>query len=136
MDQVRELVRNPHGREGPVGVLADAHHRQVAPGNLTDGNPDTYWASDDGVTKAILTIGFPSAVTFKNILLREPIRFGQRISQFQVQVLENQEWKTIFKGTTIGHKRLIALEPVTTAAIRILIMDSISPPAVSEISVY
>lgn len=112
------------------------NHAKFAPGHLTDGNPDTYWAADDGVTAAILTIGFPSAVTFKNILLREPIRFGQRISRFEAQVLENGEWKTIFNGTTIGYKRLIALEPVTTAAIRILIRDSISPPAVSEIAVY
>lgn len=56
---------------------------------------------------------------FNVIELAEQIRYGQRIESFSVEVLENNVWKTIFEGTTIGYKRLLRLPLLNTEKIRI-----------------
>ena len=47
--------------------------------NLLDGNRDSYWATDDHVTTAELTVTFPTSVTFNVVDIREHLPLGQRI---------------------------------------------------------
>lgn len=56
---------------------------------------------------------------FNVIELAEQIRHGQRIESFSVEVLEDNVWKTIFEGTTIGYKRLLRLPLLNAEKIRI-----------------
>ncbi len=104
--------------------------------NLTDNKQETFWAADDGVTKVSCELELPSAKKFDRILLQEPIAYGQRIADFEVQVLIDNAWKTITKGTTIGYKRLLRFEEVNTNKIRVLIHASLNTPALSNIGLY
>ncbi len=112
------------------------NHPSFSPQNLLDGDPETYWASDSTVQASILTLEFSEQTTFDRILLQEPIRFGQRISRFRLEVKEGENWKPIFEGTTIGYKRLIRIPVVSTTALRLQIMDSNNHAALSTIGVY
>ncbi len=109
---------------------------KFSPGNITDGNPESYWATDDGIASATITIDLGKETTFDRVLIQEPIRFGQRISRFQVLVLENEDWKILYEGTTIGYKRLIRFDAVTATMLRLKILDATYAPAISDLAVY
>ncbi len=90
--------------------------------NLTNDSYDAYWATDDTVTTAWVELIFNETQTFNRVMLQEYIPLGQRVEKFHVEVEdENGHWRTIAKETTIGYKRLVLTETVTTKKVRIVI---------------
>lgn len=112
------------------------NHEKFAPNNILDGDKDTYWATDDGVLDAMLEIDLGKGVSFDRAMLREPIRFGQRISGFSLEALVDGKWTELAKGTTIGYKRLLRFEPVTATKVRIKISEANNVPALSEFGLF
>jgi len=128
-------------KRGEAGARAVADnvrlgHEKFAPGNAVDGRRDSYWATDDGVTSATLELLLTEETEFDRILLQEPIRLGQRISEFSVEARVNEEWRPVASGTTIGFKRLLRFSPVRADGIRIRIEESLAPPALSRIGIF
>ncbi len=76
-------------------------------------------------------------VGFNVIRLREDIRLGQRVEEFEIDRWETGGWKTFAQGTSIGSCRLIrAPEMVTTTKVRLRITKSPVIPALSEFRLY
>jgi len=101
-----------------------------------DGDKDSYWATDDSVTQATLTLDFGRPVTFNRFLAQEYIRLGQRVKAFTVEALVDGQWKEVAKATTIGYKRILRFPSVQAAQVRFTITDSKSCPVISNIGVY
>ena len=101
-----------------------------------DGNKDTYWATDDNVTKASLTIDFGKPTLFNRFLVQEYIRLGQRVKAFTVEALVDGNWKEVAKATTIGYKRILRFPTVKATKVRFSITDSKSCPVISNIGIY
>ena len=101
-----------------------------------DGNKDTYWATDDSVTKASLTIDFGKPTLFNRFLVQEYIRLGQRVKAFTVEALVDGNWKELAKATTIGYKRILRFPDVEATKVRFNITDSKSCPVISNIGIY
>ncbi len=101
-----------------------------------DGDKNTYWATDDGVTTGSLTINFGKPTTFNRFLVQEYIRLGQRVKAFTVEAFVNGEWKQLAKETTIGYKRILRFPTVEATQLRFNITDSKSTPLISNIGVY
>jgi alpha-L-fucosidase len=101
-----------------------------------DNNQETYWATDDDVTKASLTIDLGKPTTFNRFLAQEYIRLGQRVKAFTVEVLVGGNWKEIAKGTTIGYKRILRFPGVKATQVRFTISDSKACPLISNIGIY
>jgi alpha-L-fucosidase len=70
------------------------------------------------------------------ISLGEYIRLGQRIRAFEVDIKDKGNWVTVAHGTTIGYKRILALNGCITRAIRIRIMDAKACPIIHTIEVF
>lgn len=104
--------------------------------NLLDGNFDTYWAADDGQTKAEITIDLGKETAFNRLLIQEYIPLGQRVKQFSVDYWDGSQWLTIARQTTVGYKRILCLPRVKTKKIRISIEDALACPIISEIGCY
>lgn len=111
-------------------------HEKFAPENVLDNNGETYWATDDAVLSSDLIVQFPEETEFDRILIQEPIQFGQRISQFEIEIMENNSWKQIFQGTTIGYKRLIRTPSVKTSKIRLNILNANNTIAISSFATF
>ena len=75
--------------------------------NLIDGQPSTSWATDDRVLTADAVFDFGRAVTFGVIIVREDIRFGQRIDAFAVDRWDGGNWEQVASGTSIGPRRFL-----------------------------
>lgn len=87
-------------------------------------NQSINWESNSMSDTSILQLSLPFAKTFDVLCLQESIKKGQRIAKFRLEVLEGEQWKTIAQGTTVGYKRLITFQPVTTSEMRLVIEES------------
>jgi alpha-L-fucosidase len=101
-----------------------------------DGNKNTYWATDDDVKTASLTIDLGKPTTFNRFLAQEYIRLGQRVKTFTVEAFVDGNWKELAKETTIGYKRILRFPAVKATKVRFNITDSKSCPLISNIGIY
>ena len=101
-----------------------------------DGNKDTYWATDDGVLKASMTVDLGKPTIFNRFLVQEYIRLGQRVKGFTVESLVDGTWKAVAKATTIGYKRILRFPGVKATQVRFTITDSKSCPVISNLGIY
>lgn len=109
---------------------------RFAPQNVMDGNRDTYWATDDGVTNASLTLAFGRPVTFNVVRLREFLPLGQRVEGFALDQWRDGQWAQFADGTTIGNCRLVRCPDVTTTRVRLRITQTPVCPAISELGLF
>jgi len=110
--------------------------RQFDPKNITDDNPDTYWATDDDVQQASVTINLGEETEFNRFLAQEDIRLGQRVKEFTLEAFIYEQWTEIAHETTIGRKRILRFPNVSTDKLRFTIIDAKASPVISNISVY
>ncbi|WBL44119.1 alpha-L-fucosidase [Algoriphagus halophytocola] len=101
-----------------------------------DGDKDTYWATDDGVNTASLTITFDEPTTFNRFMAQEYIQLGQRVKAFTIEAMVDGEWKELDSQTTIGYKRILQFPTVEATQLRFTITDSKSNPVISNIGVF
>nr|WP_299385881.1 alpha-L-fucosidase [Allomuricauda sp.] len=110
--------------------------KQFGPGNLIDGDKNTYWATEDSITTASITFKFDAPTKFNRVLLQEHIKLGQRVKGFTVEAKVAGNWVTLAEETTIGYKRILRLDSVEATAIKINITDTKACPVLSTIEVY
>ena len=84
-----------------------------------DGDPETYWATDDNVKAASLEIDFGKETEINGLLIREYIRLGQRVKGFTIEVLINGDYTEVSSGITVGNRRLVKFVTVKTAKLKI-----------------
>ncbi|MBN2172860.1 MAG: discoidin domain-containing protein, partial [Bacteroidales bacterium] len=104
--------------------------------NMTDDNDETYWATDDNVTTASLTIDFGKPTAFNRFLVQEYIRLGQRVKAFTIEAMVEGNWQELAKATTIGYKRILRFPTVTSTQLRFNITDAKACPVISNIGIY
>ena len=107
-----------------------------AANRVLDGNFGTYWATDDGVTNASLTLDLGRETAIDTIVLQENIALGQRVKRFSVQSWNGVEFTAISHQTTVGYKRIVRFPRVMTTKLRIVIEDSRSAPVISTLEIY
>ncbi len=110
--------------------------KQFSAAMATDGNNNTYWAADDTVQKASITIDLGKPTTFNRLLVQEYVQLGQRVKAFSVYALVNGNWKEVATATTIGYKRILVFPSVTATSVRVTISDAKSCPLISNIGLY
>lgn len=106
------------------------------PENVIDGNPDSYWSTDDGTTEASISIEFESPTEVNRILLQEYIPLGQRVQEFAVEAEVDGNWKEIDLQTTIGYKRILRFDVVEASKIRLRILKAKGPPTISKLGLF
>lgn len=101
-----------------------------------DGDPKTYWATDDGVTNATLEVDLGGGKTFNVVRMEEAISLGQRVQKYEVEAFIKGEWKQVSSGTAIGHRKLDRFPPVTASKVRLTILAARACPAISGFGVH
>jgi alpha-L-fucosidase len=127
LTEFRRILDQTFARDLTHGAYIGSEHVRAAddtryePANLLDDHAETYWATPDGVTSAAATLTLPESRTIDVVALREHIRLGQRIESFAVDYWNGADWVEFAKGTTIGPRRIIRTERVTTERLRVRI---------------
>ena len=105
--------------------------------NVLSEDYDRYWAMPDGSIAGTLTLTLDGEKTFNRILLQEYIPLGQRIAAFHINILTPEgTWQTIAEETTVGYKRIVLTEPVTTTAVRLVIDKALACPTITRFALY
>ena len=110
--------------------------RKYKADNVTDGDAETYWATDDDVVEASVIIDLDAPTEFNRFLVQEDIRLGQRVKKFTVEVLIDDQWREIASETTIGRKRILRFDNVTASKVRLNILDAKACPVISNVELY
>jgi alpha-L-fucosidase len=106
-----------------------------SPANATDHNPDTYWAADDSVTTASLTIDFGKPAELNAVLIQEYIALGQRVGSFTVTATGGDGDVQVAAGTTIGNRRIVHFNTIRAQMLTISLTAK-ACPTISNIEVY
>ena len=138
--EFREALDGIFGNDLAAKAKAEAsctRGRGFKAGNILDGDYDSYWAAPDGTCKATLTFTLKGQETFNRVLLQEYIPLGQRVYAFTVEALgPDGEWNTIATETTIGYKRIVLTDKVTTDKVRVCITGSYAPPLINGFGLF
>ncbi|KAM3399053.1 alpha-L-fucosidase 1 isoform X1 [Capsicum galapagoense] len=116
----------------------DSSDSQFAPKNVIEEGLYTYWTPDqEQQSDWTLYLEFQQAITFNVLGLQEPIQMGQRISEFHLDMLdENGKWQHVVSGTTVGYRRLLLFPTVKSHLLRLVIDKSRACPLISHIGIY
>lgn len=109
---------------------------RFAASNLTDGDPRTYWSTDDNVKTAELVVTLSEPTAINRVLLQEHIELGQRVRDWSLAVRSAGDWQYVASGTTIGHKRIVSFATTSADAVRLTIRDSRACPVLETIGVF
>jgi len=136
-ETVKEIFATNHAEN----CIATASHvrgksRKYGAGMAVDGNPETYWATNDEVVSASLTLDLGKPVLLSHFLVQEYIRLGQRVKAFTLEAMVDGKWQQLATGTTIGYKRILRFPAVQATQIRFTITDSKACPVICNIGVY
>lgn len=117
--------------------------------NMTDGDIETYWATEDGTNNATITLTWDEPQTVRYVSLMEYIPKGQRVKSFTIETsTDGVNWTqraSNVEMTTVGYKRIIPLNGSTSSsygngysakAVRVTINDSRACPLIHTVSVF
>ncbi len=106
--------------------------------NITDGQYDTFWASKKKKDAYIeFQLGKPKSIT--RLMLQEYIPLGQRVKAFSIYYRQGKNWVRLDpkeETTTIGYKRILRFDMITTSGIRIVIDDAKGCPCINSVSAF
>ncbi len=112
------------------------HSSEHGADKTIDGDKDTYWTTDNRVSAATIEYDLGEPRTFNVAMLQEYIKMGQRVEEFYLEAWNGKEWKPLSRSTTIGYKRLLRFNEVTTQKVRVRITQSRARPTISEFGLY
>lgn len=106
---------------------------------ITDGKWDTYWATDPHVLNATVEFHLQRTEKVNRMMLQEYIPLGQRVKSFIVEYNVNDEWlpvKLNEETTTVGYKRLLRFETISTNKLRVRFIDARGPLCINNIEAF
>ncbi|MCX7010502.1 MAG: discoidin domain-containing protein, partial [Kiritimatiellaeota bacterium] len=125
------------GKFAPQKVTASASRgAEFAADKATDGNPDSYWATDDATKAGWLELDFGAPKEFNVVNVQEALALGERITRYRVDAEVGGAWQTLARGTTLGQRNLHPLEKTTTQKLRLVIEEAKACPAIAEFSAH
>ena len=83
--------------------------------------------------QADITVTFPYPVKLSHVVLKENIRMSQRIECFEIA---DEKENILYRGNTVGYKRIAAFPETETEVLHIRILDSRVCPTLSFLGVY
>ena len=123
------------------GAVAEAssvrgNSPKYAPANMIDGDYDSYFATEDADKTVDIVFQLKESVSFNRVLLQEYIPLGQRVKRFTVYYKSGDSWKSLKSATTIGYKRILLTDRVTTDAVKISINSSLACPVLNGFGLF
>ncbi len=83
----------------------------------------------------LFELKFKSSLPLSSIVIMEDISLGERVRKYELYGRQNQDWKLISTGTSVGHKRIERVKGKYDA-IRLKIIQSEGVPNIREFSCF
>ena len=139
--QFRRVLDRTYGTDLARGAQAAASSVRGSSSTFradltVDGRADTYWTTDDGVTQGHVELTLARDVRADRIVLQEYLPLGQRVEGWRVERQDGRAWTTVAEGTTIGHARIVKVEPAGGRRFRVTITRARACPVLHTIGVF
>ena len=103
-------------------------------GSLFNGSRPYFWMASDKVNYFDIELKNPQKLN--TLMLQEPIALGQRVSSFEVELVDELGNKEVIKAGTIGHKRMITFKERKLKSFQIRFTGSRGPVLISNLEAY
>ncbi|HEX7470270.1 MAG TPA: discoidin domain-containing protein [Verrucomicrobiae bacterium] len=125
-----------------------ALHQPVNTGNMrggkrefsgemaVDGNDKTYWATDDGASRATIELDMDGPTEINALALEEASGLTGHVQEYKVEAQVNSDWKLLSQGTTIGERKVDRFPKVTVWKVRLTILKAQPYPAIRKFGLY
>ncbi|MCD8063106.1 MAG: hypothetical protein LUE18_00280 [Akkermansia sp.] len=84
----------------------------------------------------VLTLPLKGEKPVNYCIIQENIRNGQRVRAYRVEAKVNGGWVTVYKGSSIGHKRIQSFAPAKASALRLTVEKAAGTPEISSFSAF
>lgn len=71
-----------------------------------------------------------------HVILQEDCHFGERVRAFRLEGRTESGWQPLYSGSSIGHKRILPIEPRTYSALRLVATESQGVPRIRRIATF
>ena len=122
-----------------AGLLSDADVSSLK----TFGDTRSAWFSRNLAASAFVrhepshvVLTLAKTVAFDTIVMCEEIERGQMVEGFTVETDDGNRWKPLASGTTIGAKRMVRVNSVTAARVRVSMQSSLGRPSLTDIALH
>lgn len=122
-----DLARNKHASANSAQRAHDARR-------VVDGDPATYWLPRE--LPGTLEIDLRKPTTFNVVMMQEYIAEGQHVEAYVIEAMTPSGWQKVKEGTTIGHKKLDRIAPVTASRVRLTITKARDLPRIRNFALY
>ncbi|MFC4994290.1 LamG-like jellyroll fold domain-containing protein [Rubritalea tangerina] len=83
-----------------------------------------------------VTLTFEKPAEVDHIIIKEDLRFGERIRKFKLEAFDGSQWFPVREnGVSLGYQLINKLEPTVIEKVRLTILESVGTPRIKEISV-
>ncbi len=83
-----------------------------------------------------LTIRLKKRTNINHVILQEDISQGERVRKFSLEGKTKNGWKTLFEGSSIGHKFIHVFDDTEVSHVRLRIKESIGEPIVKSFEIF
>jgi len=101
-----------------------------------DSDLDTFWSPAEGARSAIIELTFAKPVRFDRALTMEWLVDGQKVQKYKIEIRDGAKWKTIYAGSTIGHKKIDLFPAVSAQRVRLNIVSASATPRIREFQLF
>lgn len=120
-----------HGR-----IQASSAQTGHPAGAACDPSLDTYWLPAQDDPSPALTVTFDAPQQVSVVHISEAIQLGQRIGHHTVSAYVDGSWQPCIDATTVGHKRLHRIQPISASALRLVIPGDPTGWAINRFAAY
>ena len=125
-----------------------ALHRPANTGNIrngsrefggekaVDGDANTYWAVNDGASRAALEVDMEGPVEINALAIEEAAGMTGHVQEYQVEGQVGSDWKLLSHGTTIGERKVDRFPNTTVWKVQLTILKAQGYPAIREFGLY
>lgn len=96
----------------------------------------SYFRTAKNTRKTEIIVNMGEVRSIDKIVLAENIRTGQQVEKFSLYYFFNKRWRKIYKGTTIGRKKICIISPMEAKRIKLVIEKTRDFATISEFRVY
>ena len=122
------------GQGKPITASSQFNEPGYDVAKANDGDPKTRWASDFGARSGWLEIDLGEEKEIGSFMVSE-IEWKES-REFLLEVKENDSWKEVARGTTIGQDKEISIAPVKARYVRLNVLQSANAININEFQVF